>query len=176
MVATLQIAAGHFSDTGRKDRNQDCTGFRAAEAACLATTGVAAVIAGGVSSSEYGGEAAAACVNGFLADYFSTPESWSVRKSAQQIFSALNSWLYRQDSRGDRRHGRVTTLSAVVFKSTTAHLFHIGDSRIYLLREGILDQLTSDHRFWVSADKSYLGRAMGLDTQPQIDHRRTSLE
>src|SRR5690606_36910186 len=30
--------------------------------------------------------------------------------------------------------------------------------------------------FWVSADKSYLGRAMGIDTQPQIDHRRISME
>lgn len=177
MVATLQITAGHFSDAGLKEENQDCTGFRVAEAASLATKGVAAAIADGVSSSEYGGEAAAACVHGFLADYFSTPESWSVRKSAQQIFTALNGWLYRQDSRGDnRRHGRVTTLSAVVFKSTTAHLFHIGDSRIYLLREGSLEQLTTDHRFWVSADKSYLGRAMGIDIQPQIDHRRVSLE
>jgi len=177
MVAKLRIAAGHFSDAGRKDKNQDCTGFRGAEAASLATKGFAAAIADGVSSSEYGAEAATACVHGFLADYFSTPDSWSVKKSAQQIFTALNSWLYRQDSRGDnRRHGRATTLSAVVFKSTTAHLFHIGDSRIYLLREGSLEQLTTDHRFWVSADKSYLGRAMGIDTQPQIDHRRVSVE
>src|SRR5690606_32184651 len=102
-------------------------------------------IADGVSSSEHGGEAAAACVHGFLADYFSTPDSWSVKKSAQQIFTALNSWLYRQDSRGDsRRNARVTTLSAIIFKSTTAHLFHIGDSRIYLLREGRSEEHTSE--------------------------------
>src|SRR5690606_2366214 len=177
MVTTLQINAGQFSDAGRKDRNQDCTGFRSAEAAGLATKGVAAAIADGVSSSEYGGEAATACVHGFLADYFSTPESWSVKKSAEQIFTALNGWLYRRDNRGDtRRHRRVTTLSAVVSKSTTAHLFHIGDSRIYLLREGSIEQLTSDHRFWVSASKSYLSRAMGIDIQPQIDYRRVPVE
>jgi len=177
MASKLRIVAGHFSDAGRKDKNQDCTGFRGAEATSLTTKGFAAAIADGVSSSEHGGEAAAACVHGFLADYFSTPDSWSVKKSAQQIFTALNSWLYRQDSRGDsRRNARVTTLSAIIFKSTTAHLFHIGDSRIYLLREGTLEQLTTDHRFWVSADKSYLGRAMGIDTQPQIDYRRISME
>lgn len=177
MPATLKIYAGHFTDKGKKASNQDCLGARAAEAGLLQTKGFAAAIADGVSSSEYGGEAAAACVRGFLADYFSTSESWSVKKSAQQIFTALNGWLYRQSSQQTAAHrGRVTTLTTIVFKSTTAHIFHIGDSRVYLLRQGSLEQLTTDHRTWVSAEKSYLSRAMGIDMQLQIDYKRIAIE
>lgn len=177
MAATLKVDAGHFSDKGKKTANQDCLGARAAEAALLQTKGFAAAIADGVSSSEFGGEAAAACVRGFLADYFSTSETWSVKKSAQQIFTALNGWLYRQGSQQTVAHrGRVTTLSTIVLKSTTAHIFHIGDSRIYLLRQGSLEQLTVDHRTWVSADKSYLSRAMGIDVQLQLDYKRLAIE
>ncbi|MDX1490140.1 MAG: bifunctional protein-serine/threonine kinase/phosphatase [Pseudohongiellaceae bacterium] len=177
MPATLKIEAAHFTEKGRKDSNQDCLGARAAEAALLQTKGYAAVIADGVSSSEYGGEAAAACVRGFLADYFSTPETWSVKKSAQQIFTALNSWLYRQSGQRTAAHrGRVSTLSTIIFKSTTAHIFHIGDSRIYLMRQGSIEQLTVDHRTWISADKSYLSRAMGIDLQLQIDYKRLATE
>lgn len=177
MAATLRVDAGHFSDKGKKDANQDCLGSRAAEAGLLQTKGFAAAIADGVSSSEYGGEAAAACVRGFLADYFSTSESWSVKKSAQQIFTALNGWLHRQSGQQTAAHrGRVTTLSTIVLKSTTAHIFHIGDSRIYLLRQGALEQLTIDHRTWVSAQKSYLSRAMGIDVQLQLDYKKIAIE
>lgn len=173
----MQISIGSFSDKGRKEANQDSHGVRFGDGSLLQTKGVAAAIADGVSSSEHGAEASSACVLGFLVDYFSTPESWSVKKSAEQICTALNNWLYRQgDSVTAAHRGRVSTLSAVVFKSTTAHLFHIGDSRIYRLRQGELRQLTVDHRTWVSAEKNYLSRAMGVDTHLQIDYSKAVLE
>jgi serine/threonine protein kinase len=70
----------------------------------------------------------------------------------------------------------VTTLSALVLKSTTAHLFHIGDSRIYRFREAALEQLTSDHRVWVSEKQNYLSRAMGIDLHLDIDYKTVALE
>ncbi|PCJ22387.1 MAG: protein kinase [SAR86 cluster bacterium] len=173
----MQISIGSFSDKGRKSANQDSQGVRLGEGSLLQTKGIAAAIADGVSSSEHGAEASSACVLGFLTDYFSTPETWSVKKSVEQVCTALNGWLYRQgDSITAAHRGRVTTLSAVVFKSTTAHIFHIGDSRIYRIRHGDLEQLTVDHRTWVSAEKSYLSRAMGVDTHLQIDYSRVTLE
>ena len=172
----MQISCGSFSDRGKKAGNQDHLGFRVADASLLYTKGVAAAIADGVSSSEYGGDAASACVFGFLSDYFSTPESWTVKKSAQQILNALNSWLYRQGIGQSGHQNRVSTLSAIVCKSTTAHIFHVGDSRIYRLRDDNLEQLTVDHRTWISAEKNYLSRAMGTDMQLQIDYARHNLE
>lgn len=177
MPNRLKISDGQFSAKGRKEINQDFHGVMLPEGNLLKTKGIAIAIADGISSSEFGGEASEACVTGFLADYFSTPDSWSVIKSVRQILTALNSWLYSQGhQQHDPHRGRVCTLSALVLKSTTAHLVHIGDSRIYRLREGSLEQLTTDHNIWVSKDKNYLSRAMGADTHLEIDYSKQSLE
>ncbi len=45
--------------------------------------------------------------------------------------------------------GMATTVAAVLVDGDTANLAHVGDSRIYLFREGALTQLTSDHS-WVN--------------------------
>jgi eukaryotic-like serine/threonine-protein kinase len=177
LFSTLTVSSGAFSESGVKTTNQDCFGFRVPEARLCETKGIAAVIADGISNSVYGKEASHACVTGFLEDYYSTPETWSVKKSTQQILTALNSWLYMQGKNQEASHrSRVSTLSAVIIKSSTAHLVHVGDSRIHLLRKGNLDLLTSDHKTWISKKKSYLSRAMGADTHLEIDYCKEAVE
>jgi protein phosphatase len=44
--------------------------------------------------------------------------------------------------------GMATTASALLAGATTACVAHVGDSRVYVLRDGKLDQLTHDHS-WV---------------------------
>ncbi|OIO26227.1 hypothetical protein AUJ14_02405 [Candidatus Micrarchaeota archaeon CG1_02_55_22] len=39
-----------------------------------------------------------------------------------------------------------TTVAAAAVSGNTAHIAHAGDSRAYLLRDGVLTQLTQDHR------------------------------
>lgn len=177
MSSQLKVVVGQFTDKGNKPANQDFCGVKIPDDNLCKTKGIAIVIADGISSSEHSGIASNACVTGFLADYFSTPETWSVKKSAQQVLTALNSWLYNQGKNDHNRHlGHISTLSAIILKSTTAHIIHIGDSRIYCLREGYLKQLTNDHKTWVSKDKNYLSRAMGADTHLEIDYSKHSLE
>lgn len=177
MPGKLQINIGQYTERGKKVSNQDFHGFKIPEESLLKTKGIAVAIADGISSSKFGKEASHACVIGFLEDYFSTPETWSVKKSTLQVLTALNSWLYRQGKDNhEEHHGRVSTLSAIVLKSTTAHVIHVGDSRIYRLRGGTLEQLTVDHKTWLSKDSHYLSRAMGADTHLQIDYRKHSLE
>ncbi len=176
MSTTLEIDYACCSETGLKQENADAADARIPPGELLLSKGVAAVIADGMSSSEGGHEASQICVTGFLNDYFSTPESWSVKTSASKILSALNTWLCGQgQSRFDSPRGMVTTISAAVIKSTTAHLFHVGDSRIYLYRNHSLEQLTRDHRVWVSKEQDLLARAMGIDTHLEIDYRSISL-
>lgn len=173
----LQLDVGQHSVAGRKDQNEDAIGIRIPSGNLLTTKGAAAVIADGVSTAEAGREASHTCVSNFLADYFSTPESWSVKQSAQQVLTALNRWLYgRGQGLHDSRRGYITTMSTVVFKSHTAHVFHVGDSRVYRLRDGILEQLTQDHSTRVSDDHAYLARALGLDVRLDVDYQAVSLQ
>ena len=90
------------------------------------------------------------------------------------IAAAVNSWLFAQTRRGatpyDKDKGYVCTLTAMVIKSATAHIFHIGDARVYRLSGSSLEQLTDDHRVVVSSQQSYLGRALGANPQVEIDY------
>ena len=177
MSSTLKISSGQHSEAGIKDSNDDACGVRVPDVSLLNTKGIAAVIADGMSGSEAGKEAAEACVRGFLTDYFTTPESWSTETAGEKILSALNRWLYVQGHREyESTTAMVTTLSVLVIKSATAHLFHVGDTRIYRMRRGKLECLTNDHRVHVSEDKNYLSRAMGIELHMEIDYRSLPVE
>jgi len=173
----LSITVGQHSEAGRKAKNQDAYGVLAPPEPLLTTKGIAAVIADGVSSSEAGDKASDYSVKGFLNDYFSTPESWMVKTAAQKILTALNRWLYGQGYHlyGTNK-GLVTTLSVLVIKSTTAHLFHVGDTRIYRLRQNNLVCLTQDHHVRTSKDQEYLSRAMGIELHIEIDYSNSAVE
>lgn len=177
LKGNLTFSVGQYTSAGRKPDNEDAIGIRIPEGVLLSTKGAAAIIADGVSAAEAGKEASETCVRNFLVDYFSTPETWTVKKSTSQVLIALNRWLY---SRGrnfqDAQKGYVSTFSCIIFKSQAAHIFHVGDSRIYRLRNGVLDQLTRDHRTVISDKESYLVRAMGLDVSLDVDCRTIDLE
>jgi protein phosphatase len=81
--------------------------------------------------------------------------------------------------------GMGTTVSAMVRVGTQMVIAHIGDSRIYRLRDGVLEQMTSDHTFVqrlvdtgritpeeaaVHPRRSVLMRVLGdIDQEPEID-------
>ncbi|HEY9190619.1 MAG TPA: protein kinase [Sulfurovum sp.] len=180
MDKQLQISIGEYSDRGRKEINQDFHDICIPEEPQLTHKGIAIALADGISSSEVSQTASKTSVTSFLIDYFSTPESWSVQKSAQRVMNATNSWLYAQTKQSqyyyDANKGYVCTFSAMILRSTTAHIFHVGDTRIYRLRNHVLEQLTEDHRMWISQEKSYLSRALGVDTDLKIDYDTLQVE
>jgi serine/threonine protein phosphatase PrpC len=180
MSRELKISIGQYSDKGRKDVNQDFHGALIPKEPLLSLKGIAVVLADGISSSNVSQIASQSTVKGFLTDYYCTSESWSVKTSAQRVIAAMNSWLHAQTRRSqhayDKDKGYVCTLSAMVIKAAAAHIFHVGDSRIYRVNGSSLEQLTDDHRVHVSSEQSYLGRAMGINPQIEIDYRLVPLE
>ncbi|MBB5350725.1 serine/threonine protein phosphatase PrpC [Haloferula luteola] len=167
----IQWESGRFTDPGPKAENQDFLGMRAAEGSLMATKGMAACIADGVSAASAAREAAETTVRSFLTDYFETPESWQVKTSAQRVLTSINRWLFSQGQQhSSSEKGCVTTFTALILKSRTGHFFHIGDSRLYRLREGNLELLTRDHTTQLSPGTCYLSRAMGVTLNPQIDY------
>ncbi len=180
MPSQLTISVGQHTDKGRKKINQDFYGVYLPNEPQLSSKGIAIALADGISSSEVSQIASQMAVKNFLDDYFCTSETWSVKKSAQRVLLAGNSWLYSQTQKSqyrfDKDRGYVCTFSAMVLKSTTAHLLHIGDTRIYRLQGNALEQLTNDHRLWVSPEKSYLSRALGISPQLEIDYKTLQTE
>ena len=180
MPAELRISLGQYSDKGRKPANQDFHGALIPNEPLLSLKGIAVVIADGISSSDVSHIASESAVKSFLTDYYCTSESWSVKTSAQRVLAATNAWLHSQTRRSqyayDKDKGYVCTLSAMVFKSTTAYIFHAGDCRIYRLAGHALEQLTDDHRVIVSSEQTYLGRALGINPQIEIDYQALPIE
>ena len=180
MSRELKISIGQHSDKGRKETNQDFHGAMMPGEPTLGLKGIALALADGISSSEVSRIASESAVKGFLTDYYCTSDSWSVKTSAQRVISATNSWLHGQTRRigyeHDKDKGYVCTLTVMVLKSTTAHILHVGDARVYRVSGNALEQLTEDHRVVVSSQETYLGRALGMSPRLEIDYQAIALE
>lgn len=179
MTNKLQISVGQQSTQGRKAINQDFHGLCTPLEPLLSAKGVAIAIADGISSSDVSQMASETAIKSFLSDYYCTPETWSVKTSAQRVLIATHSWLYSQTRRSQYRYnndkGYVCTFSGLIIKSTTAHLFHVGDARIYRLSEQAFEPLTEDHRQWIDKETHYLSRALGAGQQLDIDYRAMAI-
>lgn len=62
--------------------------------------------------------------------------------------SLANYRVYNLANENIRRHGMGTTLSAIYIEDEdNAAIVHIGDSRVYLYRDELLSQITTDHSY-----------------------------
>ncbi len=179
----LQLDAAWCSAPGRKINNEDCAGVHTPEDEyLLLSKGIALVVADGVSSAEAGQEASHTAVTRFIEEYYQTPDTWSAGHCGEKILSTINLRLYRKSHEfATESKGYLTTFSAAVVKSRTAHFFHIGDSRIFRLHcdeEGKqqLTQLTRDHTAVMGENRATLSRALGMDNRLNVDYGRVPLE
>ncbi len=180
LPVALAVSLGQHSDRGRKPVNQDFHG------ACLpapperAAKGIVLALADGIGSSDVSQEASQAAVRSAVQDYYCTSDAWSVKRSMQQVLVAINSWLHAQSRRSpyreDHNRGYVCAMSTLVLKGRTAHVFHVGDTRVYRVQRHTLEQLTEDHRVWVTGDRSYLSRALGFHAQLELDYQALPVE
>lgn len=167
--SSLTIQFEQHSDQGRKPENQDTVGAMIPEGSQLTLKGIAIAIADGVSSSESAKQASQSAVCGFLTDYYATPDTWRTQQSAIRVIQSLNRYLWGQSQNSVVGEGYLTTFSALVLKGDKYFIFHVGDTRVYRLREGMLEQLTRDHTQRIDSKTTYLSRALGADSALEID-------
>ncbi len=86
-----------------------------------------------------------------LADYVAE-KAGAERVSKREISNMLefavgraSAKVYAEAMRDEKKRGMGTTLVAVVIAGQTAFVTYVGDSRLYLLRDGLLEQVTEDH-------------------------------
>ncbi|MDP2810442.1 MAG: bifunctional protein-serine/threonine kinase/phosphatase [Rhodocyclaceae bacterium] len=170
----LRVDLGHASLSGPRPRNEDYCAGVTPEGPELENKGILVAVADGVGGHANGREASEYCVRSLLADYYATPDTWSVPQALDKIIVALNRWLYAHSRRARDTAGMATTLSALVLRGRRYVIAHVGDTRVYRLRPGLrageLVRLTSDHVWEHPELKNVLSRAVGLDAGLVVDY------
>ncbi|MEO5861544.1 MAG: bifunctional protein-serine/threonine kinase/phosphatase [Burkholderiales bacterium] len=174
--ARLQITSGYASLPGKRERNEDFVGMVLPGEPELSAKGILVAVADGVSGSSNGREASEYTVRGLLSDYYATPDDWDVPIALDRVLNAINRWLLAQSSAHPEQDGMATTLSALSLRRRHYTIAHIGDTRIYLFRQGKLTRLTTDHVWDRPEMRHVLTRAIGLDRQLNLDYIDGELE
>ena len=165
----LKFEIGQSSLTGPRERNEDYVGIVTPDGEQLSVKGALIGVADGVSGNAGGGEAAEMTVRTVSADYYATPDTWEPHTALDKVLTAANRWVLSQANANRDMAGMATTLSLLILRGQRYYSAHVGDTRIYLLRDGVLNQLTTDH-VWDRPDMRHvLKRAVGLDAHLTAD-------
>jgi PPM family protein phosphatase len=104
--------------------------------------------------------------------------------SLSSAVHAANRAIFDKASKNPELAGMGTTITALFTNDASAQIAHVGDSRAYLLHNGTLSRLTTDHTvvgrlvqqgrlMQEDADRhpqrSYLERALGVDSDVEVD-------
>ncbi|KRD25225.1 serine/threonine protein phosphatase [Acidovorax sp. Root267] len=170
---SFELDFGHASQAGRNELNEDFAALVQGQGRDR-ERGAIAAIADGVSTGGNGREAAQTSVNTLVNDYFATPDTWDTTVALDRILSAHNGWLASMNRRRQPAVG-LTTLTALVLCGQSYTLAHVGDTRAYLVRDGRLQQLTTDHVMSQRDFAHQLTRAMGLDDHVVVDYSQGEL-
>ena len=115
------------------------------------------------------------------------PESHMLKNAIQKV----NAAIYQVSQDEPQCAGMGTTLVAGVFTNNKLIVGHIGDSRMYRLRGGVLTQLTEDHSLvqeqinaglitqeqaLTSSHKNLVTRALGIDSSVELDLQELDVE
>ena len=107
------------------------------------------------------------------------------------VVQRANSKLYEMQKADQMLRGMGTTIELVLVKENKAHIVHVGDSRVYAIRENKIQQLTVDHsvvhemvekgeltpeQAMVHPNKNYITRALGIVPQIHLDYIEAPFE
>jgi PPM family protein phosphatase len=102
------------------------------------------VIADGMGGYKGGSEAAQAVVDGF-SNFLKTHGEMSVRDALQLAAQNIAVELQQRAAENPELRGFGSTVVLCILKGNRATYAHAGDSRLYLVRDGRLIQVTQDH-------------------------------
>ena len=109
----------------------------------LASRGRLLVVADGMGGAQAGGEASRWAIRVAVERYYDAPGT-NIDVNLRSAIEAANNSLY-QYLRSTNVQQAGCTMAAVVIHGNMLHIANVGDSRVYLLRDGQISQLTRDH-------------------------------
>jgi serine/threonine protein phosphatase PrpC len=177
IAGSVRISIGHAGQACGKALSEDFLGMILPEGDDLARRGMLMALADGVSASSGAGRVAAeSAVHSLLTDYYATPNHWGIAQALDKVLGAVNSWLFAENARHPAAGGMATTLSLIVLRGRQVYFGHVGDTRIYRVRAGQMEQLSTDH-VWPRWDMRHtLRRAVGLDEHLVVDYADDMIE
>ena len=122
-----------------------------------------AIVCDGVGSAKEGAKAAKKVTQYLLQNFKNRPKSWSIEKSIKSFIDSINKILYKESMLEYERVELVTTLALVVIVGNRLYGANVGDSRVYLLRDDKLTQLSLDHIVEEESMEGVLTQAIGLE-------------
>ncbi|MDA7817305.1 protein kinase [Sulfurimonas sp.] len=122
-----------------------------------------AIVCDGVGSADEGAQAAKRTTSYLMNNFEIRPKTWSIEKSIKTFIKSINSILFQESMINYERTELVTTMTIVVIEGNKLYGANVGDSRVYLLRDKFLNQLSFDHSMDESGFESVLLQAIGID-------------
>lgn len=168
--AGLHVAVGSHTHQGGRARNEDFVACYLAPQTRQPGIGLIAAVADGMGGAKGGRIAAELAVRGFIEGCVGQPVTLGVARIGARAADAVNRWIYSVGRSDPDLNGMACTLSALVLCGRTAHLLHVGDSRIYRLRDRELSLLTADHTLGAPGTTNILTRALGVEGPLRADH------
>jgi serine/threonine protein phosphatase PrpC len=123
------------------------------------------IVCDGVGSATAGAEAAQRVVRYIMKNFSIRPKSWSIEKSIKTFIDSINSILYEESLVEYERTELITTLAIVVIEGNKLYGANVGDSRVYLLRDNKLLQLSNDHVMDEEGYENVLTQAIGISKE-----------
>lgn len=151
MSRPLRIEVAGQTDVGRKrTHNEDNFAIMAEYGLYVVADGM-----GGHASGEIASKMAVDTLQEFFASTADDPErTWPYKMDRSKGYEEnrlvtgiklCNLRIYEQAQRNAKQRGMGTTLAALFAVEDGVYIAHVGDSRVYRVREGKIDQLTEDH-------------------------------
>lgn len=166
----LQIAAGFASACGRRPDNQDYAACWTGSGPGGSMHGAIAAVADGVGGAKGGRVAAECAVRSVIDGVLGQSEALPIRRTAGAAITAANSWIHTLGRTDPALAGMACTLTAIILRGQRMHVFHLGDTRLYRMRNDELELLTTDHVLGRPGVSHALTRAMGAEDEVRVDY------
>ncbi|MEO7787644.1 MAG: protein kinase [Sphingomicrobium sp.] len=172
----LEIAAGFATAQGPRPDNQDFGAVEMGSASEQALQGIVAAVADGVGGALAGRVAAELAVRSFIDGYRAQNPLIGIGTGATRAMVGYNRWLHDSGRIDPAMKAAATTFTALVLRGREAVVAHVGDSRAWHFRDGVLTRLTQDHVLPQPDLNHVLYRAVGIEPTLRLDIRSQPLE
>jgi PPM family protein phosphatase len=140
------VELASLTDVGcNRENNEDNYGYWEPEdEASFAVLGRLAMVADGMGGYE-GGQIASRMAVETLSEAYAASAEPDSQKRLLNALAEAHQRIQRKAREDSRLSGMGTTCTAFALVNARLHFVHVGDSRLYLLREGKLRSITRDH-------------------------------